>query len=131
MDPNNFPPEPTAEELDQQLAGTDDCQPYLEAYNGLPFQRAGSGGFSTMTVLPQLTGQPFDHLALAWIHALRPSSLRVSRDGCVCTDARCNRVTVFLDTQGKIERIEQEVEVGYGCGADINGATRRRLGKTL
>lgn len=76
-------------------------------------------GFCSIDVLSFLIGRKWDQLALNFVHALRPSWVRV-----ICgeeqTDAQPWRVTVHVDRGGVIERIEQEVEVG--CVDANNGA---------
>ena len=124
-------------ELTAKLASDEDVKRYAEAHNGASYQQPHSRGYTVRSnVLPELHGMPLDNLALAFIHSLRPSSIRVSKDGCVCCDAQAWRVTVFLKTgyvpapagsdapasaqfKPLIDRIDQEVEVGYGCGADV------------
>ena len=68
-----------------------------------------SGG--VIPVLQVLWGQPWNNLALNYIHALRPSALRVAINGITC-DSQPWRVTVWLEKDGRtIKSIEQEVEL--------------------
>lgn len=67
-------------------------------------------GYTSIPVLPQLWGEPWNEIALAYVHALRPSLVRVVHAE-ETTDAVCWRVTVYLKGE-RIESIEQEVEVG-------------------
>lgn len=111
-------------DLVAKLQTDDDCVRYREAYNGAPFKQAERGSGSTdIEVLPRLKGKPFDNLALAWLHALRPSSIRVSH-GTICCDSQRWRVTVWLDDKELITKVTQEVEIGYGCGGDVENITR-------
>lgn len=73
--------------------------------------------YSTHEVLPFLTGRRWDRYALAWVHGLRPSTIRVV-DGEEHMDARSWRVTVYVDNATKlIEKITQEIDVA--CFGDI------------
>ena len=80
--------------------------------------------FCVFEVLPFLKGHSWDEIALACVHSLRPSRIRVT-SGAVTCDACPWRVTVFMDANNQIERIEQEVEVGcvekdgIHCGHDM------------
>lgn len=68
-------------------------------------------------MLPELTGKPWDDLALAYVHSLRPTQLRVVQESAQL-DAETWRVTVWLEEDGvTINKISQEVEVGSpdGC----------------
>jgi hypothetical protein len=80
-------------------------------------------GFTTIECLPFLVGRQWDDHAMAFVHAIRPSSVRTTRGEVTC-DARPWRVTVYLDASGVIERLEQEVQVGltedWRYGADAS-----------
>lgn len=80
-------------------------------------------GYTSLEMLSFLKGRPWDDVARAYIHALRPSSVRVS-DGMVTADSCPWRVTVIVDEQGNIRSIDQEVEVGlpepFGCGYELD-----------
>jgi hypothetical protein len=86
-------------------------------------------GYMSIRVLECLNGKPLDEYAMALIHALRPSSVRVSHGGWTNSDARTWRVTVY-QRDGLIDGIEQEVEVGLpdGCphGSALDAALRAR-----
>lgn len=62
-------------------------------------------------VLPKLKGKPWNEYALRQIASLRPSALRVTKEGTKL-DAMPWRVTVYLDDSNKIKEIIQEVRVG-------------------
>lgn len=63
-------------------------------------------------VLPFLKGRPWDQFSLNYVHSLRPSCIRVSKDG-LTLDACPWRVTVTLEEDDRtIHQITQEVEVG-------------------
>lgn len=68
-------------------------------------------GWGSIKVLEFLNGKPWDNIALAYVHSLRPSSIRVTK-GSITLDSRIWRVTVFVDDDNIIESVSQEVEVG-------------------
>ena len=70
----------------------------------------GRRGYKSIRLLEFLEGKPWDDVALAFVHSLRPSSIRVTSTG-IKLDARTWRVTVYVDDDF-IEKISQEVEVG-------------------
>lgn len=82
-------------------------------------------GCTVIRALDFLNGQPFDNLAIAYIHALRPSMIRVST-GEVTTDGWMWRVTVMLKEDNLIDYICQEVAVGFASGYEIDCVARRR-----
>lgn len=102
-------------EVAKKLIDNDDTIRYKEAYNGTWYEPPNAYGSLTIEVLEFLKGLPFNNLTLAYIHGLRPSTIRVSH-GCICCDSMPNRVTVYLDDSDKIEKISQEINVGYGTG---------------
>jgi hypothetical protein len=76
-----------------------------------PYRRPMSMGSTSLPVLQQLWGTPWCNAAANFLPALRPSCVRVTR-GEVTLDAVNWRVTVYLNDDNTISRIEQEVEVG-------------------
>ena len=83
---------------------------------------------TTIDVLPQLWGMPWNNLALNYIHTLRPSFIRVSM-GMWQSDAVPWRVSVCLEKDNKtIKKITQEVVIGgYGqinATPDLNSQLR-------
>jgi hypothetical protein len=79
------------------------------------YKQPESYGWSSIKVLEFLNGKPWDNVALAYVHSLRPSSIRVTT-GCITLDSRIWRVTVFVDDDNIIKYITQEVEVGLPDG---------------
>lgn len=78
--------------------------------------------------LPELKGRPWDENALALVHGLRPSWIRViGPQQCMTCDAIGWRVTVRVDKDGKIKLITQQVEValpkGIRNGEGLRAAT--------
>lgn len=65
-------------------------------------------GFSCVRVLPELVGKPWNDITKAYMRSLRPSHVRVVRDGDPVTS----------DASGSIHHVEQEVEVDLPDGVD-------------
>lgn len=78
-------------------------------------------GYTVITVLECLKGQPLDDYAYGLIESLRPSAVRVSR-GEIKTDAWTWRVTVMLKEEPPgtniIDEVFQEVEIGLPDGVN-------------
>jgi len=87
------------------------------------YERPASIGWTCVETLPFLIGRKWNQLALNYVHSLRPSSIRVTT-GVVKLDAQSWRVTVYVDDNDIIEKIEQEVEVG---SVGYNNAYEMRL----
>ena len=86
----------------------------------------GHIGFQCIPVLEFLKGRKWDEVALAYIHALRPSTIRVSKNE-LKSNAQPWRVTVMLDADGFIEHIEQEVDVWLPDGVEHGQALKCAL----
>ncbi len=73
-------------------------------------------GSTTIRVLPELIGKPWNNGALNLVYGLRPSSVRVTHGEVYC-DAHNWRVTIVVDEKtGTIAEITQEVVIGLaGC----------------
>ncbi len=87
---------------------------------GRSFVEFDSIGSQVIPVLSELNGKPWDDYALGFLHALRPSHIRVTTDG-IQLSWMLWRVTVYVDKSMIIKRIEQEVSVGLPDGC-ISGA---------
>lgn len=104
-------------ELVDKLMSDDDVLRYYGS-QGSAVKWPSSRGYTVLEVLPQLKGMPFNNLALAYIVTLHPSKIRATYDAVTC-DACADRVTVYLTEDKKIEKIHQEVAIGYGTGHDV------------
>ena len=62
-------------------------------------------------VLPFLKGRKIDKVVMGYLHALRPSSVRVCYD-MATLDSVTWRVTIWLNEDETIREIMQEVEIG-------------------
>lgn len=86
-----------------------------------PFPEGSQLGYVRIDVLPQLIGCKWDNISRAMLEATRPSCIQVMRKG-IKQDANSVwwRVTVHLDENSVIERVEQECKVplpfGVSCG---------------
>ena len=81
------------------------------------FQKFNSSGRKTIEILPFLKGKKWDDVALGYIHAARPSAIRVTT-GSITLDSLLWRVTVYINNENDniIEKIVQEVEIGLPEG---------------
>jgi hypothetical protein len=73
--------------------------------------------YSSIKALEFLNGRAWDDIALAYVHALRPSAIRVTR-GEETMDSVLWRVTVYVDERDTITGIRQEVEVWLPEGVE-------------
>lgn len=92
------------------LSGRQDPERYRSS-SGIGYVPPLDIGYAVIPMLEFLKGLPWNELALNYVHALQPSRLRVT-NGCTTTDASPGRVTVYVNDDGVIENIEQEVSVG-------------------
>lgn len=94
-----------------------------------PYDWHGPRGFTSIYVLQFLWGKPMSRIAMGYIHALRPSCLRIV-ESCETSDAILWRVTVHLeDDKITIRNIEQEVEIAGGAGAKLEQAFHEAIDK--
>jgi hypothetical protein len=92
------------------------------------FERSG---FVVLDVLPQVVGFPLDETVWALVEALQPGEVRVILAGePTKTDARCWRVTIYLDADERVRQVCQEVMVGLPdaveTGRSLAGLWRQR-----
>lgn len=107
----------TIEKMPQKI-GTEKIDAY-RGDHGVEYQKPTKSAWTTIKVLQFLYGRKCDDLILSYIHALRPSAIRIT-SGYVTCDAMTWRVTVFVDSKNKVKSIEQEVEVAT-CEPFENG----------
>lgn len=91
-----------------------DCK-YYYTHHMKAFEKFDKIAYKNIEVLSFLKGKPWDALALGYVHALRPSNIRVTTD-MITLDASLWRVTVYVDANDIIEDISQEVEIGLPEG---------------
>ena len=107
FNPNDYPSE------DNSGYETDEADKFIDS-NGKEPDDLNSCGWACIRVLEFLKGQPWNNLALNYVQALRPSSIRVIKHRTGQTaDAYTWRVTVYLEEDNStVKRIEQECNVG-------------------
>jgi len=109
--------------------GTEYSDPYIGEKQGVPLRFDAISrrqGYTSIPVLPFLTGKPWNNLAINWMKALRTSDIRVTT-GFVTLDTCPWRVTVLIDENKIIKSITQEVDVGLigvHHGAHLNAVTK-------
>ena len=100
------------------------------SHHGVDYVKPERVGFTVIPVLQFLWGRAWDQLALNYVHALRPSMIRVVEDGTpVTADAHQWRVTVYLHIADHrtIRSIQQSVDVGLvgvECGWGLDHVLR-------
>ncbi len=80
----------------------------------------------TIHPLDLLIGKPWDDLALGYVHAINPTSIRVTTGG-IKLDASLGRVTVVVDDNNIITGLSQEVTVGLPEGVEHGEAMGHAL----
>ena len=85
--------------------------------------KTSSRVWNSIPVLEFLKGRVWDEISLAYVTAMRPSSIRVTRGECTC-DSWPWRVTVTVNSDDVIERISQEVEFEV-CPSGVIGRHSR------
>lgn len=106
--------------LEEKMRGTDLVEQYRSNHRK-EWKPDDAVGYTTMPVLPQFKGKKLDNSLVAYLHTLRPSSVRIS-EGCVTTDSSPWRVTVLtkkVDGVEIIESITQEVCIGFSSGYNV------------
>lgn len=120
-------PEEYKERKDKELAKYNenplDPEKYIGPGNGPDWGNAKEG-HTTIKVLTELEGKPWDEVALGFCYAVKPSCIRVT-DGPINLDAMDGRLTVYLEEKdGKkvIRECDQEVTIKThplsSCGYD-------------
>jgi len=107
--------------LNDKLLAKDDIEKYEGAQGEHYENPSNSTGYTSIDVLEDLWGMPYNNLILAYVHALRPSKVRVSY-GEQTLDSCCWRVSIVLeDKEGEtfVHSIRQEVAIAYSSGADV------------
>jgi hypothetical protein len=74
-------------------------------------------GFTSVDILPNLIGKPWNDVALGYVHGMNPTHIRVIDGRGEQLDAQTGRVTIHLNSKTKlIESIDQEIRVGLPEG---------------
>lgn len=111
-------------ELNAKLLSDDDIKQYEGSGGGrYVFPEHRPCGYTSIDVLQDLWGMPYNNLILAYILGLHPTKIHVGN--WINCDCCTDRVHVSLSDDGKtVRKISQEVRVGYGTGYDIGVAKR-------
>lgn len=104
--------------LSAKLKSDDDVKQYYHM-QGKPLEHCGTQGCTSVEVLHFLKGLKLTNLVLAYVYGLHPSLIRVSTGVWTC-DAYTDRVSITVDEDDVVQKIEQEMSVGYGCGYDVD-----------
>ena len=88
---------------------------YFIDTQGKRYEHPVSRGYGYMEVLSFLIGKPWNEIALGYVHAVRPSYIRVIKSE-ETTDSKAWRVSIYIDKDNIIEKIMQEVELGLPDG---------------
>ena len=105
-----------------KLLATDDAD-YYKGGNGKSFKKPSSWGSTSIEILPFLKGLPFNNLIIAYVQGMHPSNIRVTH-GTICCDSMNDRITIYLTEDNKVDRIDQEITVGYSTGFTVDGVLR-------
>ena len=115
----------------------DDPARYIDSHGAIVpcgITRPTSWGYLRITVLPELTGLPWGEVALGYVYGLRPSAIRVIC-GEETTDHQPERVSVYVDKDGRITHIDQSVQValpdGISNGHELREALNGSLGERV
>lgn len=66
--------------------------------------------FTSVGVLPELIGEPWNEITMCYVLSLEPTAIRVST-GMVTLDGCVGRITVMVDDENKIQEIYKEVRI--------------------
>lgn len=97
-----------------------DWTPYIGSC-GRRYEEPKCTGMTSVDCLQFLWGRQISRLTMGYIHALRPSMIRICRGEITC-DSVPWRVTIYLDDHDTIYKIDQEAEVAGGSGYELRRA---------
>ena len=66
--------------------------------------------WTSVGVLPELIGRPWNDITMCYVLSLEPAAIRVS-DGCVTLDNSVGRITVIINDSNIIQKIYKEVQI--------------------
>jgi len=82
----------------------------FKVYHHAVPQKEGVYSYTTVKVLPELLGKKWDEVSLAFVLSLEPTAIRVST-GMVTLDSCVGRMTVIVNDDDVIQRIDKEVRI--------------------
>lgn len=85
-------------------------------HHGIP-QKENCYSWTTVQVLPELIGLPWNDLTMCYVLSLEPTAIRVST-GMVTCDGCTGRITVYVDDDDNITQIDKEVRIPCLSGAN-------------
>ena len=104
-------------------------------YVGTEYEKPMVHGYSSISMLEFLYGMKLDELTFNYIYSLNPTSVRiVGPNDVLACDCYHGRVTIRIDDECRIEKIDQEVNVGLnGCehGHDLRCKIKERKNEML
>lgn len=77
--------------------------------SGKDFEPSDRYSFLSVEVLPELIGQEWNDVSLAYVSGINPTKIRVTEEEVTC-DSQIGRVTVYVENN-KIRKIYQEARV--------------------
>jgi hypothetical protein len=66
--------------------------------------------WTSVGVLPELIGKPWNEITMCYVLSLEPKAIRVST-GMVTLDSRTGRITVIVNDSNIIQEISKEVQI--------------------
>jgi len=106
----------------QRAYDVDEADKFFD-HQGVAIPKKHDTVWTTVPILEQMWGKPWNNLALSMVSGFRPSRIRVTT-GVVTCDAMTDRITVWLEKDGRtIRSIDQEVAcwaIGVKSGQDLS-----------
>lgn len=78
-------------------------------HHAIPVKES-SYSFTSVGVLPELIGKPWNEITMCYVLSLEPTAIRVS-DGMVTLDSHTGRITVIVNDENNIQEIYKEVRI--------------------
>ena len=96
----------------------------FKVYHHTVPQKENCWGYTSVKVLPELIGKPWNEITMCYVLSLDPSAIRVST-GMVTLDSVTGRITVIVDENDTITDISKEVRIP--CSNRWNGGILRQM----
>lgn len=82
----------------------------FKSYHRVTPKKENSYSWTSVGVLPELLGKPWNEITMCYVLSLEPTSIRVSA-GVVTLDGSTGRITVIVDDSNIINEIYKEVRI--------------------